>query len=42
MQEKFRAIGFEPTGHGVGEFSAHYMAEVKRWTAFLTDIGLRK
>jgi tripartite-type tricarboxylate transporter receptor subunit TctC len=42
MQEKFRAIGFEPTGLGVAEFSAHHLAEVKRWTAFLTDIGLRK
>jgi tripartite-type tricarboxylate transporter receptor subunit TctC len=42
MQEKFRAIGFEPTGLGVGEFSAHHTAEVKRWTAFLADIGLRK
>jgi tripartite-type tricarboxylate transporter receptor subunit TctC len=42
MQEKFRTIGFEPTGLGVQEFSAHHLAEVKRWTAFLTDIGLRK
>ena len=42
MQEKFRAIGFEPTGLGVAEFSAHHAAEVKRWTAFLPEIGLRK
>src|SRR5262249_49423213 len=42
MQEKFRAIGFEPTGLGVAEFSAHHAAEVRRWTAFLTEIGLRK
>src|SRR5204863_3475014 len=38
IQEKFRTIGFEPTGLDVGEFSAHHMAEVKRWTAFLTDL----
>jgi tripartite-type tricarboxylate transporter receptor subunit TctC len=42
VQEKFRAIGFEPTGLGVQEFSAYHAAEVKRWVAFLTDIGLRK
>ena len=40
--EKFRAIGFEPTGLGVDAFSAHHAAEVKRWVAFLTEIGLRK
>ena len=39
---KFRAIGFEPTGQGVKEFSDHHAAEVKRWVAFYTDIGLRK
>ena len=42
VQEKFRAIGFEPTGLGVQAFSAHHAAEVKRWLAFLTDTGLRK
>ncbi len=42
MQTKFRAIGFEPTGLGVQAFSAHHAAEVKRWVAFLTEIGLRK
>jgi tripartite-type tricarboxylate transporter receptor subunit TctC len=40
--DKFRAIGFEPTGLGVQAFSAHHAAEVKRWLAFLTDTGLRK
>jgi len=39
---KFRAIGFEPTGLGVKEFSAHHAAEVKRWVAFLSETGLRK
>jgi len=42
VQEKFRAIGFEPTGLGVEKFSAHHAAEVQRWVAFLTEIGLRK
>jgi len=42
LAAKFRAIGFEPTGLGVTEFTAHHSAEVKRWVAFLTDIGLRK
>jgi len=42
IKEKFRAIGFEPTGLGVKEFSALHASEIKRWTAFLTEIGLRK
>ena len=40
--EKFRAIGFEPTGLGVREFSDFHAAEVKRWVAFMTETGLRK
>ena len=43
IQKKFRDIGFEPMiGQGVKEFTAHHAAEVKRWVAFLTEIGLRK
>src|SRR5216683_855746 len=42
VQEKFRAIGFEPTGLGVDAFAAFHASEVKRWVAFLTEIGLRK
>jgi len=42
MQDKFRAIGFEPTGLGPKEFSEHHAAEVQRWVAFMTEIGLRK
>ncbi len=43
VQAKFRTIGFEPMlGQGVKEFTAHHAAEVKRWVAFLTEIGLRK
>src|SRR5262249_35090698 len=42
IQDKFRAIGFEPTGLGPQPFAAHHAAEVKRWVAFMTEIGLRK
>ena len=42
IQDKFRAIGFEPTGLGVKEFSELHAAEVKRWVAFMTETGLRK
>jgi tripartite-type tricarboxylate transporter receptor subunit TctC len=42
IKEKFRAIGFEPMGLGVREFSALHASEIKRWVAFLTEIGLRK
>ena len=42
MKDKFRTIGFEPTGLGVSEFSAFYESEVKRWVAFMTETGIRK
>ena len=42
MQQKFRDIGFEPTGQGVQEFSDRHAAEVKRWMAFIGELGLRK
>ena len=42
MQQKFRDIGFEPTGQGVKEFSEHHAAEVKRWVSFIGELGLRK
>jgi tripartite-type tricarboxylate transporter receptor subunit TctC len=41
-KERFRKIGFEPTGLGVKEFSALHAAEITRWVKFLTEIGLRK
>jgi tripartite-type tricarboxylate transporter receptor subunit TctC len=41
-QKKLRAIGFEPTGQGTAEFTAHHAAEVKRWVAFYSEIGMRK
>jgi tripartite-type tricarboxylate transporter receptor subunit TctC len=42
VREKFRAIGFEPTGLGVHDFSQFHAAEVKRWVTFMTEAGLRK
>jgi tripartite-type tricarboxylate transporter receptor subunit TctC len=42
IQDKFRAIGFEPTGLGVKAFSDFHASEVKRWVAFMSEIGLRK
>jgi tripartite-type tricarboxylate transporter receptor subunit TctC len=42
IQKKLRAIGFEPTGQGVEAFTAHHAAEVKRWVAFYSEVGLRK
>jgi tripartite-type tricarboxylate transporter receptor subunit TctC len=41
-KERFRKIGFEPTGLGVAEFSKLHAAEIERWVKFLTEIGLRK
>jgi tripartite-type tricarboxylate transporter receptor subunit TctC len=40
--KKLRAIGFEPTGMGVKEFTDFHAAEVKRWVAFYSEMGLRK
>jgi tripartite-type tricarboxylate transporter receptor subunit TctC len=42
IQKKLRAIGFEPTGQNVSAFTAHHAAEVKRWVAFYSEVGLRK
>jgi tripartite-type tricarboxylate transporter receptor subunit TctC len=42
IQAKFRAIGFEPTGLDAKAFADLHAAEVKRWTAFMTEAGLRK
>jgi tripartite-type tricarboxylate transporter receptor subunit TctC len=40
--KKLRAIGFEPTGQGTKEFTDYHAAEVKRWVAFYSEVGLRK
>jgi tripartite-type tricarboxylate transporter receptor subunit TctC len=42
IADKFRAIGFEPTGLGPQPFAEHHAAEVKRWVAFMTETGMRK
>jgi tripartite-type tricarboxylate transporter receptor subunit TctC len=42
IQDKFRAIGFEPTGLRPSQFAEHHAAEVKRWVAFMTETGMRK
>ena len=42
IQEKFRAIGFEPTGLDAQTFATHHAAEVTRWVAFMTENGMRK
>jgi tripartite-type tricarboxylate transporter receptor subunit TctC len=42
MTARFRAIGFEPTGQDADAFAAYHAAEIKRWTQFVNEIGLRK
>ena len=39
---KLRKIGFEPTGQGIKEFTEFHAAEVRRWVAFYSEMGLRK
>lgn len=41
-QDRLRAIGFEPTGTPSREFTAFHVSEVKRWTAFAIERGLRQ
>ncbi len=40
MQERFRKIGFEPTGQDADTFTAYHASEVARWRKFVTDAGL--
>ena len=40
MQERFRKIGFEPTGQDADAFAAYHAAEVARWTKFVTETGM--
>ena len=42
MGDRFRAIGFEPAAQDFKAFSQVHASEVKRWVAFLTEMGLRK
>lgn len=42
MTQRFRAIGFEPTGQDADAFAAYHAAEVTRWRQFVTELGLHK
>jgi tripartite-type tricarboxylate transporter receptor subunit TctC len=42
MEQRFRAIGFEPTGQDANTFAAYHAAEVVRWKKFTSEIGMDK
>jgi tripartite-type tricarboxylate transporter receptor subunit TctC len=42
MQQRFRAIGFEPTGQDANAFAAYHAAEVVRWEKFTSEIGMSR
>lgn len=42
MAQRFRAIGFEPTGQDANAFAAYHAAEVIRWKKFTSEIGMHK
>jgi tripartite-type tricarboxylate transporter receptor subunit TctC len=41
-QTRFRAIGFEPLGKDAAEFDRLYRADIKRWTEFVKERGLKE
>jgi tripartite-type tricarboxylate transporter receptor subunit TctC len=41
-QAKLRSIGFEPIGKGWAEFDRFYRADIKRWTDFVKERGLKE
>jgi tripartite-type tricarboxylate transporter receptor subunit TctC len=41
-QAKLRAIGFEPIGKDAAEFDRVYRADIKRWTDFVQERGLKE
>ena len=41
-QARFRAIGFEPLGKDAVEFNQLYRADIKRWTEFVKERGLKE
>jgi tripartite-type tricarboxylate transporter receptor subunit TctC len=41
-QARFRAIGFEPLGKDAAEFDRLYRADIKRWTEFVKERGLKE
>jgi tripartite-type tricarboxylate transporter receptor subunit TctC len=40
--EKFRLIGFEPTGQDADAFAAYHAAEIARWKTFTSETGIGK
>jgi tripartite-type tricarboxylate transporter receptor subunit TctC len=40
-QARLRAIGFEPIGMDADEFDRFYRADIKRWTGFVKERGLK-
>jgi tripartite-type tricarboxylate transporter receptor subunit TctC len=42
MQQRFRAIGFEPTGQDANAFAAYHAAEVVRWKKFTSEISMSR
>ncbi len=38
--EKFRLIGFEPTGQDADAFAVYHAAEIARWKTFISEIGM--
>jgi tripartite-type tricarboxylate transporter receptor subunit TctC len=41
-QDKLRKIGFEPLGKGSAEFQQFFREDVKKWTAFVKERGLKE
>jgi tripartite-type tricarboxylate transporter receptor subunit TctC len=41
-QARLRTVGFEPTGEDAAQFAQFYRADVKRWTDFVKERGLRE
>jgi len=41
-QARFRAIGFEPLGKDAVEFNQLYRADIKRWSEFVKERGLKE
>jgi tripartite-type tricarboxylate transporter receptor subunit TctC len=41
-QARLRTVGFEPIGKDAAEFAPFYRADIKRWTDFVKERGLRE
>jgi tripartite-type tricarboxylate transporter receptor subunit TctC len=42
MQQRFRAIGFEPAGQDANTFAAYHATELARCKRFASEIGMSK